>query len=136
MKYLITLLALISCSVYANEYTDIIHKTKVNVGAHECCGQFYISTLYGHLVNGTCQYQGETPKEQTSICEVSGNTFTLDGQELKSIIGGGYNCGATHITDTPFPVDSSDPFNLVSDASGNYVATNPGAGEVSINICN
>jgi len=137
-KFLKNIIVL-SCisTAYAGEYPDntvssvmpnIIHATAVNFPNRSCI-VLNISTRLGHLQHGNCQFETETPANETSPCDMAPyGVFRLDGTRLAEIAGKGWECGATHLKVLLGEKEILDSFKLISNDSGDFTGTEPGFG--------
>jgi len=103
------------------------------------CLSIYLSTKVGHLDNGVCHYEKETDRTENNIlfCD-SGMSISLNGDQLKTLVGSGYQCAATRLSDMyadPYSKTYAlDEFLLISDNTGNYVMTQPAVGEATVHL--
>lgn len=140
LAYFLLSFLLMAVVVNASEYANIsltkptVHRINIDVGGR-CCGVFSISTKVGHWLNGTCQYEKETPAHDVSACDVSPfGMFALDGAVLEKLVGNSWDCAATHARSFS-DAGGLDPFKLVKNAQGHYVNSAPSSGSISCRVC-
>lgn len=110
-----------------------VHTIAIHVGG-SCCAGFELSTRVGYWLNGVCQYQRETPRQQVSACDVTPfGVFKLNGKRLEQLVGNHWACAATHLH--TFSNDLYDHFSLIKNQSHHYTASFPVSGHLSLALC-
>lgn len=110
-----------------------VHTIAIHVGG-SCCAGFELSTRVGYWLNGVCQYQRETPRQQVSACDVTPfGVFKLNGKRLEQLVGNHWTCAATHLH--TFSDDLFDRYSLIENKAHHYTASFPASGHLSLVLC-
>lgn len=122
--------------LFAAEYTanrdvELIHNVIIKIPG-DCCPLIYLSTKVGHLENGVCQYEKETPPRSYGYCGPE-QSYPLDGEQLARMVGMGYDCAATVASDQSNQMQGVDAYHLTG-AEDKYIATSPESGMIELGI--
>lgn len=123
---LIVLLTAACCLANAAQVGSI-HTTTIQKSS---CFNLQVSTKVGNINpnTGKCDYTAETTQRGSDEC-----TFELNGPSLKASLNGNvYTCAATRTVSGNGFGEALDEFKLTSDASGNYISTDPILGNTTL----